>query len=351
MAANVIFMHGTREQFDRIPVKDSNTLYWIEDEKALYRGNDLYGTGREATRSAAGLLSAEDKKRLDELAGGGISTLTAVDGSLEVTGEGYSRGLKVRISGQEHNGLTLEEDGLFAAPPSAGSGLEAVDRALALKLDQEKAGGLSVTEKGLALEPVTAERPGAMTAEDKAFLDAIPVLYEGKKYEVVGLLAGCRADVYGREIRVFFPEDAPFKQPSGEANGRDDKNYYFGVRFFAPDGAVKFKEGEKAADGDFETFDGSSSGTDKYGRHYDVCWFPAARTEDEGHSWTYNGAGSEPGRCAGWYHTIEWYGEDEKPISSETVRVNLTNDGCHNSLKPSLGLENTAETLVWQEMV
>lgn len=57
--ANVIFKVGTKALFDALEQKDTNTLYWLEDVQELYKGNLLFATGKAASQTAAGLMSAE----------------------------------------------------------------------------------------------------------------------------------------------------------------------------------------------------------------------------------------------------------------------------------------------------
>ena len=114
--ANVIFKVGTRELFDALEQKDTNTLYWLEDSQELFKGDKLYGTGKTATQAAAGLLSAEDKAKLDNLVAGGIAGLTPVDASIVIAdGEGGSKTVGVQISEEEGNLVELKADGLFVA--------------------------------------------------------------------------------------------------------------------------------------------------------------------------------------------------------------------------------------------
>ena len=44
--ANVIFKTGTRAQYDALPVKYDNTLYWLNDTQELYKGTLLFGCGK-----------------------------------------------------------------------------------------------------------------------------------------------------------------------------------------------------------------------------------------------------------------------------------------------------------------
>jgi hypothetical protein len=131
MAQNVLFKVGTKDQFDAIATKSEVTLYWLTDTQELYKGDVLFGTGALATQSAAGLLSSEDKKRLDEL----VSGLSPVAGDGIVINKNV---IGVNISDNSH-------------------GLVAVDGALTINL-------------------ATTERDGAMSAADKIALDDLVAL-------------------------------------------------------------------------------------------------------------------------------------------------------------------------------
>jgi hypothetical protein len=111
MAQNVIFKIGTRAQFDAIVAKNQNTLYWLRDTQELYKGDILFGKGALASETAAGLLSAEDYKKLQELiATGGTVDLTPVDGSIVIK----DKKIGVGLSAVEGNILSIKNDGLFA---------------------------------------------------------------------------------------------------------------------------------------------------------------------------------------------------------------------------------------------
>ena len=113
--ANVLFKVGTRAQFDAIVTKSETTLYWLSDTQELYKGNVLFGTGALATQSAKGLLSAEDKAKLDALvAGGGLSNLVPVDNTIVIADvEGGGKSIGVAISAEAGNVLTKKNDGLY----------------------------------------------------------------------------------------------------------------------------------------------------------------------------------------------------------------------------------------------
>lgn len=115
--ANVIFKVGTKDQYNALQPKDTNTLYWLSDTKELYKGEDLYGIGANASAKVAGLMSTDDKQKLDDLVKGSTHNLTAADKSITISDSDDSKQIKVAVSTKEHNALKLEasEDnsGLF----------------------------------------------------------------------------------------------------------------------------------------------------------------------------------------------------------------------------------------------
>lgn len=109
--ANVIFKTGVKSLFEALEQKDANTLYWLTDTNEVYKGDALFGSGRTATETDAGLMSPEDKIKLDNLAAGTISGLTPVDASIVIT-DGQ---IGVQVSQAEGNALRIESDGLYAS--------------------------------------------------------------------------------------------------------------------------------------------------------------------------------------------------------------------------------------------
>ena len=117
MANNVIFKVGTKEQYLALETRSESTLYWLEDTHELYKGDILFAVGKEASAAAAGLMSAEDKTKLDSLvAGGGTGTVfVPVDATILITpGEAGETSIQVGISQDEGNILSVHDDGLFA---------------------------------------------------------------------------------------------------------------------------------------------------------------------------------------------------------------------------------------------
>ena len=119
MAQNVKFIAvKLQSTYDDLATKDALALYWVHDTQRLYKGDQLYGVGLEATTEFAGLMSAEDKLALEVLkAGGGtsnLSNLTAVDGTISLTDTANGgKAIGVAIASNVGNALVAVEGGLF----------------------------------------------------------------------------------------------------------------------------------------------------------------------------------------------------------------------------------------------
>lgn len=233
-----------------LAVKDANSLYWVDETQSLYLADKLYGVGQIATEEFAGLLSAEDYKKLQEL----VLAVGAVEDNL------------------------------------------------------------SKVEKKL---------------------DAIPDVYVAKKYEITNVPTGTLVDYGEKEIRIMCPSDAKFvKQQVG--NGGNANMYYMTFTTYAPDGAVTFKEGDKGTIIDevldFETTAGT--GVDEYGRKYKHHWFALALYDEPSDTWTYFGKNSSVNRYIGWDYVVEWYDVNGVKFATDAIRINLSNESCHNNSMP-----------------
>lgn len=112
--ANVIFKTGTRAQYNALAVKDTNTLYWLIDTMELFKGDVLFGKGANAAADASGLMSPEDKKKLDQISGAGILNLTPTDSSIIISDVEGGKSVGVQISKEANNAIVLKADGLYA---------------------------------------------------------------------------------------------------------------------------------------------------------------------------------------------------------------------------------------------
>ncbi len=115
MANNVIFKTGTKAQYNALAVKDSHTLYWLSDVLELWKGEELYGKGAMATSLASGLMSAEDKQKLDSLANFTAVSVVPLNSSVSVSEADGKTYVGVNISSAQGNIIQVNGDGLFAA--------------------------------------------------------------------------------------------------------------------------------------------------------------------------------------------------------------------------------------------
>ncbi len=107
-----------RATFDALTTKDPLALYWIAETSELFKGDQLFGTGALASEQAAGLLSPEDYAALKALiangsTGGGLTNLTAVDGTINISDVNGGKAIGVAISTDADNALVAVEGGLF----------------------------------------------------------------------------------------------------------------------------------------------------------------------------------------------------------------------------------------------
>ena len=159
-------------------------------------------------------------------------------------------------------------------------------------------------------------------------------IFERVKYEVSHKPVGTLVDYRDKEIRVMIPADTKFELQSSGANA-DANAYYIGFKAYAPNGAVSFKEdtAEIITDNTMHTFDGNDfAGVDAYGRKYSIIWLPVAKHADG--VWTYYGANSSKAKYIGWHYSVEWYDANGVKIDSDCIRINLSNEACHNAVEP-----------------
>lgn len=265
--------------------------------------------------------------------------LVPVDGTIVVTDqEDGCKALGVSISPKEGNALVTVDGGLFVPVAStseivAGDGIAVDDGVVSVKL-AETTHGLVAVDGTLSLNLATKDSDGAMSKEDKKVLDAIPSVYVARKYEIAYKPEGTLVDYRDKEIRVMCPADTTWTiQNSGE--NADANMYYIGFKAYAPMDAVSFKEDlkETVEDDTMYYFEGNDfAGTNSDGRKYSIVWLPTAKNTDG--VWTYYGSVSDESKYIGWHYSVEWFNEAGVKIGTDTIRINLSNEACHNNVKP-----------------
>jgi hypothetical protein len=208
--ANVLFKIGTRAQFDAIVTKSETTLYWLSDTQELYKGDVLFGKGSLASEEAAGLLSAEDYKKLKELiATGGAVELTPVNGSIVIK----DKKIGVGLYAVEGNMLFIKDDGLFAASvdlTDVQNRLTAVEGSIA-QLQEDIIGGIRYKGAVETVDklPVDAKQGDLYEVTD----DGSEWCYNGEKWFEYGSahftpVAGKGIQINGNEIAVNIAEES-----------------------------------------------------------------------------------------------------------------------------------------------
>ena len=402
MANNVRFYLGTKQQYLSLTEYNPLALYFCEDTGELYRGSQCISDGVrivptksdlpacscaadgilyfiEETRNgymispdrtewlqtiyapvtdaysvpeseiyntvttvgAVRDIEAKIYERIEEVAAGGITPdLTPVDGSIIINDNTISVG----ISEEPGNALTRRADGLYVGTSTsgnyaAGSGLTLVDGTFSVNL-ADNTHGLSVVNGGLSIALATNKSDGAMSKEDKAFIDAIPDIYVERKYEISSKPDGTLVDYREKEVRVMCPHNTEWVlQNSGST--ADKNSYYIGFKAYAPEGATSFKEdlAEIITDNTMYYFDNNEfAGVDSNGRRFSIVWLPVAKLADG--VWTYYGETSTKIKYIGWYYTVEWFDANNNIIGTDTIRINLSNEDCHNNIKNFYGAEN-----------
>lgn len=151
------------------------------------------------------------------------------------------------------------------------------------------------------------------------------------KYEITSTPVGTLVDYGDKEIRVMVPKDAQFTKQS-VGTGGDPNTYYMTFRTYAPsDDAVGYIEhlGDQV---DAEIL--TNLVTDTHGRKYQSSWLGLAKYDETTDAWTYYGANSSVKKYIGWDYRIDWYNADGVMIESDGIRINLSNESCHNVIEP-----------------
>jgi hypothetical protein len=73
---------------------------------------------------------------------------------------------------------------------------------------------------------------------------------------------------------------------------------------------------------------------DEYGRRYQSTWLSIAKYDEPTGTWSYYGKNSSADKYIGWDYQIDWYDANGVMIFTDFVRINLSNEDCHNSSRP-----------------
>lgn len=201
-------------------------------------------------------------------------------------------------------------------------GEEAADIAADISSLQELVGTTPVSEQIMTIVGKSEEKAKAV--------------FEHVKYEISHKPEGTLVDYRDKEIRVMVPSDTQFEHQTSGANA-DANAYYIGFKAYAPEGAVSFKEdlAEIISDNTMYSFEGNDfAGIDAYGRKYSICWLAVAKYDEATQTWSTYGSQSTKDKYLGFYYSVEWYDANGVKIDSDCIRINLSNEACHNSIEP-----------------
>lgn len=156
-----------------------------------------------------------------------------------------------------------------------------------------------------------------------------------KKFVISGTPEGTLIKEKEGEIRIMIPKDAQYTKQSVGANGNPNM-FYIQFRAYAPSNAVSFKEGDHGVIVDeMHSFNNNSfAGVDELGRKYSVIWLAVSTYNAQTDSWTYFGANSKASKYIGWDYVVEWYDANGKIIETDGIRINLSNEECHEVAEP-----------------
>ena len=215
MAKVKFFAVDLKSTFEALTTKDEFALYWIIETQELYKGDVLFGVGAEATTNMAGLMSAEDKRRLDELAsieGGvhflGVSSTNPKDGAITIDGE-----IVVPVAGD----IIIYGTKEYICDKN-GNFVELGDESLYLTIAQAETNFLKKSDaEEIYKTKSEAEEEHKKLEEALNLIDVKDIVWgkdeaNGTKYEVISAVDGFLTDNSQNDLRVFIPKGSEYKK-------------------------------------------------------------------------------------------------------------------------------------------
>ena len=168
-----------------------------------------------------------------------------------------------------------------------------------------------------------------------------------EKYKIDKVPEGTLIDYREKEIRVMIPADADFSKNNGIFAG--ENLFCIELSIYAPEGAVSHKTNFNGSimEGLVEAF---ANNKDEFGRIPIGTCPPVAYYDTQSAKWVYYGAKSTADKYIGWDCSVEWFDENGVVMASDHIRVNLSNEECHNELFPYLGAPIATKAFVQEEI-
>ena len=231
---------------------------------------------------------------------------------------------------------------IYMVPAATVEGNDNYDEYMVINGQIEKVGSWEIDLSGYT----TDEEHNSLKAivDNKVDEAKAKNIFSRVKYEVAHRPTKSIINYREGEIRVLCAADTEW---STQVGGGDPNKYYVGFRAYAPENAHSFKEdlAETISDNTMYYFENNDfAGVDGYGRKYSVVWLPTASLDPVSGNWTYYGASSTAEKFVGWFYSVEWYDINGIKIDSDIVRINLTNETCHNITRPWYALKQSEIT-------
>ena len=174
-----------------------------------------------------------------------------------------------------------------------------------------------------------AEKTQVEKLEDD--LKKIAAEVEAKRFEIYDTPEGTLVRMDENEIRIMCPADAEYVKQSVGVGG-DPDTYYITLKTYAPSDDVT---GYKEALGDQEDPEILTDlKVDANGRKYQLTWLGVAKYDEAAGAWNYYGKNSTTKRYIGWNYRIDWFNAEGLEIASDSIRINLSNEDCHDVIEP-----------------
>ena len=162
-------------------------------------------------------------------------------------------------------------------------------------------------------------------------IECAPITYEKVKYEIVDAPVGTLIDYKEDEIRIMCKADAKYHSQEVGVGG-DANVYYVTLKTYCYNNNVVGYKEHLGGQVDAEILKDLKK--DAYGRRYQPTWLGVAKYNSESGTWSYYGANSTSDHMIGWDYRIDWFDANDVMIASDSVRINLSNEGCHYTVEP-----------------
>lgn len=231
--------------------------------------------------------------------------------------------------------ITKDGDVVIASTDVSALEAEIATKANAKDVEAEiakKANAVEVEEKiNTAVTDTVATVKAYTDGKVESAVEAAMSEHLVKRYVIEDVPAGTLVDYFDKEIRIMCPADVEFTKQAVGAGG-DTNSYYMTFKTYAPDDSIVGYIEHLNGNTDPEVL--TDLKTDAYGRKYQPTWLALAKYDEASGTWTYYGNSSSTEKYIGWDYQIDWYDANGIIVKSDIVRINLSNENCHNAIEP-----------------